>query len=417
MAIDSRYKLKTGEEVAYFPPIQNTATPYSTEAAMYADQANQLEGYGYLVDGVGAFTYLGTVAGTAADYEGFGGGVAPNAGNGISLVDNVISLGNLTQNTDINAGSFNLRLLQVLAYSLQTKDDWGQPYGIAEGSQFLYGGGSQINTSLSNDDTNQGISLNQRSEIYDLTTAQWGVAISTGTVFSQNIISEIQIGSDYFRIRLNGLFTAFPSTYSGANVERVLPISVNGEFANTAGNITIPVGTSGLDLRASNLAGDLSTAEKDGIKNKVDINSYGLKVVNIDTQSLTTYDLLETSKTPTLYVFNNSGSTDGVLVTIKEGTTCPHIFISGRGFGGSTLSIDFGININGFLPDDSTNKVNVNGTVELLLKDSFVFQGTAVSDYIYKGSYIKLFEIFESPNGTLYKVGVDDTGARTSIAL
>jgi len=72
MGINSRYKLKTGEEVAYFPPIQNTASPYLTEAAMYADQANQLEGYGYLVDGVGAFTYLGTVAGTAADYEGFG---------------------------------------------------------------------------------------------------------------------------------------------------------------------------------------------------------------------------------------------------------------------------------------------------------------------------------------------------------
>jgi len=71
MAIDSRYKLKTGEEVDYFPPIQNTDTPYASEAAMHADQANQLEGYGYLVDGVGAFTYLGTVAGTAADYEGF----------------------------------------------------------------------------------------------------------------------------------------------------------------------------------------------------------------------------------------------------------------------------------------------------------------------------------------------------------
>ena len=61
MPINSRYKLKTGEEVAYFPPIQNTANPYLTEAAMHADQANQLEGYGYLVDGVGAFTYLGTV--------------------------------------------------------------------------------------------------------------------------------------------------------------------------------------------------------------------------------------------------------------------------------------------------------------------------------------------------------------------
>ena len=79
MAINSRYKLKTGEEVDYFPPIQNTASPYLTEAAMYADQANQLQGYGYLVDGVGAFTYLGTVAGTGADYEAFGGNAIADA--------------------------------------------------------------------------------------------------------------------------------------------------------------------------------------------------------------------------------------------------------------------------------------------------------------------------------------------------
>jgi len=73
--IYSKYPLKVGQEVEPFPPIQNTANPYLTEAAMYADQANQLQGYGYLVDGIGAFTYLGTVAETAADYEGFGGGV------------------------------------------------------------------------------------------------------------------------------------------------------------------------------------------------------------------------------------------------------------------------------------------------------------------------------------------------------
>ena len=72
MAIDSRYKLKTGEEVDYFPPIQNTDNPYLTEAIMHLDQANQLQGYGYLVTDVGAFTYLGTVAGTAADYKAFG---------------------------------------------------------------------------------------------------------------------------------------------------------------------------------------------------------------------------------------------------------------------------------------------------------------------------------------------------------
>jgi len=87
MAIDSRYKLKTGEEVAYFPPIQNTDNPYLTEAAMHADQSNQLQGYGYLVTGVGAFTYLGTVAGTAADYEAFGGGGVAVANSETPYID------------------------------------------------------------------------------------------------------------------------------------------------------------------------------------------------------------------------------------------------------------------------------------------------------------------------------------------
>jgi len=62
---------KTYGIVGSSKPIQNTANPYLTEAAMHADQANQLEGYGYLVTGAGAFTYLGTVAGTAADYRAF----------------------------------------------------------------------------------------------------------------------------------------------------------------------------------------------------------------------------------------------------------------------------------------------------------------------------------------------------------
>jgi len=59
MAIDSRYKAEFGTEVEALPvPIQNTDNHYLTEAAMHADQSNQLEGYGYLVTGVGAFINL-----------------------------------------------------------------------------------------------------------------------------------------------------------------------------------------------------------------------------------------------------------------------------------------------------------------------------------------------------------------------
>ena len=105
MAIDSRYKLKTGEEVDYFPPIQNTDNPYLTEAAMHADQSNQLEGYGYLVDGVGAFTYLGTLAGSSADYEAFGGASAipkEHEINGIRVNASVPLAGNIVA-TPVNA--------------------------------------------------------------------------------------------------------------------------------------------------------------------------------------------------------------------------------------------------------------------------------------------------------------------------
>ena len=52
-----------------FPPIQNTANPYLTEAAMYADQVNQLQGYIYYVTSLGHFEYLGTTGGTSADYR------------------------------------------------------------------------------------------------------------------------------------------------------------------------------------------------------------------------------------------------------------------------------------------------------------------------------------------------------------
>ena len=85
------------EELAPFPPIQNTANPYATEAAMHADQANQLEGYGYLVTGVGAFTYLGTLAGTAADYNRVGGDVTKTILNSLSGYNGAVEQ-NLTHN-------------------------------------------------------------------------------------------------------------------------------------------------------------------------------------------------------------------------------------------------------------------------------------------------------------------------------
>jgi len=67
--IYSKYPLKVLQEVEPFPPIQNTDNPYLTEAAMYADQGNQLQGYIYVVTVVGHFEYLGTIVGDDTDYR------------------------------------------------------------------------------------------------------------------------------------------------------------------------------------------------------------------------------------------------------------------------------------------------------------------------------------------------------------
>jgi hypothetical protein len=65
-------KLETGKEVAFFPPVQNTETPYATLAAMYAAQGSQVKGYLYFVTAIGYYEYLGTVNGTAVDYRSIG---------------------------------------------------------------------------------------------------------------------------------------------------------------------------------------------------------------------------------------------------------------------------------------------------------------------------------------------------------
>ena len=206
MAIDSRYKLKTGEEVAYFPPIQNTDNPYATEAAMHADQANQLEGYGYLVDGVGAFTYLGTVAGTAADYERFGGNATSRFG--IAGEDD-----NATENRLFLFGANNFRIRGGNADgSPVTSSFFMRDFSI---SHLVY-------------------------PIADDPTAFSEVGI--GNTFN-NVILACQKGE--------GVNTVLRITETSASIDRnytarrEIATSVNGIFADETGDIQLPLGVSG----------------------------------------------------------------------------------------------------------------------------------------------------------------------------
>jgi len=215
--MDSRYKLKTGEEVAYFPPIQNTDNPYATEAAMHADQSNQLKGYGYLVDGVGAFAYLGTVAGTAADYEPFmpTKDISLRSDNTASTIYFYDALGN-----DVNYA--------FIRYNAATNY---LEFGSQDGNGEVIS--AQIDRGKLTWEFKDYIIINQPGR---------GVQMKDPA------------GAGYeLRTNDGGVLELWERS-GGGSLETLVWSSAT---------------SSGLDLRASNLAGDLTTAEKDAIRLKI----------------------------------------------------------------------------------------------------------------------------------------------------
>jgi hypothetical protein len=77
------------EEIAI--PVVNSDTPYADAATMYADQANQKKGFIYVVDGVGQFFYKGTAVGDSTDYERVGLNdnnihLVPSVDDGVSTI-------------------------------------------------------------------------------------------------------------------------------------------------------------------------------------------------------------------------------------------------------------------------------------------------------------------------------------------
>ena len=378
------------------PPIPNTANPYLTEAAMHLDQANQLEGYGYLVDGVGAFTYLGTLAGTAADYRPF----IDISGK----LDKGFYSGNAE---DLYDDTIRLTTYDTLMVTTQILDDY-----------------SNIISLLSNYNNSAYILIKSTGEIKFVT-------VENTTYLNDLVILNATgclirywgngTGRDLFLRDFNVYEkeATFQTTYSDG--DRVITVY------NLTTSTYTPLGDANndenyysytfyrdksistvLDLRASNLASDLTTAEQDGIKTKLDIINREYKLIPTDAD----YEAISGDENKIL-IFN--GGTFKIPQNIfSEGDT----FICGTDTG-STSGITVLTNniINTTLPGYCIF-VNADGsTYKLRPSASFKIEITSGLHGYLSGDLIKEYEIFESPNGTLYEVGVDDTGARTSIAL
>ena len=153
-----------------------------------------------------------------------------------------------------------------------------------------------------------------------------------------------------------------------------------------------------LDLRASNLAGDLSAAEKDGIKTKVDIYSRAIKSI----PNTTTYPVVLNDKIKHLHVNAEFITIPSTVFSIGD-----LLVITCDRTGGSTVS---GITF-------TSDSAFAYGEIKLGISSTIFLKFISNSVALAWGDVPKTFVKMLSPNGTIYKVGVDDTGARTSIAL
>jgi len=209
------------------------------------------------------------------------------------------------------------------------------------------------------------------------------------------------------------------TTYSGAITspaegftitEGVLITVTASESSTTASGIAKVLENTGWvvkDLRLANLAADLNTAEQDGIKTKLDILS-AKRELKIITANADYIAVLGDEKK--FLVF------DGGTFKIPN-----NIFSEGDIF----LGVNNTVSTMDVLSQDLLNSlpgynllVTPKGDYKKLKKGgSFKVTTLSGTGGFMDGSFIKEFETFQSPNGTIYKVGVDDTGARTSIAL
>ena len=341
MAINSRYKLKTGEEVEPFPPIQNTDNPYLTEAAMHADQSNQLQGYGYLVTDVGAFIYLGTVAGTAADYKAFmpTKDISLRSDNTASTIYFYDALGN-----DVNYA--------FIRYNAATNY---LEFGSNDGQGDVVS--AQIDRGKTTWEFKNYIIINNPGR---------GVQMKDPA------------GAGYeLRTNDGGVLELWSRSGTGS-LETLVWSSAT---------------SSGLDLRASNLAADLNTAEQDGIKTKIGASERQVRVI-----STATYTVVNEDKNKLLLFTINGGD---VTINIPDGTFPI----------GNEKVVGFSY-FNNIIFNESTGNNSILASpgeakeVEATSKFELDF---ALGNTCYlTGSLIKDYEIFKTSTGVLKKLTVND---------
>jgi len=311
-------------------PVINTDNPYLTEAAMHADQSNQLEGYGYLVTDVGAFIYLGTVAGTAEDYEAF-----------MPTKDITLRSDNTSSTIYFYDNLTNNNFYQFIRYNAATNF---LEFGSEDGN------GEVISARI------------------DRGKTDW----------------EFQ---DRIQILKPGRGVSF-LTPSATNLDGNSGIKKYELRVNEGGVIELwTLGFNTLDVLVWSSAASYRT----------------LKML---TSADMPYTLLESDKDKFLN-FQDGGTVkvDGNLMSFAEGVIGVNVSGLPLIFEGITVPAN-----DVKPPDGKIREIKPYGTFSL-------YKSTYDPAFVLSGDLITDFEIFESPNGTLYKVGVDDTGARTSIAL
>lgn len=159
------------------------------------------------------------------------------ADNGLTIdLDNIKLGGSLTESTNINgSGDHGINFYQITDFKVGTVfEDSGNEDGSNVSSSFYQNPGRIMKSVYFNDrpygKLNGSVTLetDYNDDVY------YHVAIYK----SSNLVSHFKVSVNGISLFANGLYLEYPSTYSGIT-NRNMPVSVEGNFADTSGNINL----------------------------------------------------------------------------------------------------------------------------------------------------------------------------------
>jgi len=186
------------------------------------------------------------------------------------------------------------------------------------------------------------------TELYD-STGDVSLFVKTGTT----VVTSIEATTGFVRFTSNGLSASMPYTYAGAPVERIVPITVNGMYADSSGNINTGVDSAYVESQICNYATQTLNSNTDTLVVSAGVNA----ILDISGNTTIRIEPTATCNTGNITVICDAA---GYTLTFVGGTMKFSPYVDSTAGVITTSAVAGGIDVYSYFYDGT--RIIINGT-------------------------------------------------------